>query len=213
MKKAITDRDLQEQAQGGAFVVTRDMVLTPGAREYASRMGISLKYGSEAPRKAEPPISDAEIARIVEQIVVAEIGKGAQSAPAPAAPAPVPETAAMDQVMGQVLDAECKNAVLNCAPEEDANRAIVTVVGQNRPGIVARISSVVADCGGDLADMSQVILDQYFSMILIVDLTGADAKGISFRVFKEKLQDEALRIGQVQVLVMHEGIFKAMHKV
>ena len=97
--------------------------------------------------------------------------------------------------------------------EAEGNRAIVTVVGSNRPGVVARISAAVAECGGDLADMSQVIVDRYFSMIFVVNLDGVTAHGISFRVFKERLQDEAARLGQIQVLVMHEDIFRAMHKV
>ena len=92
-------------------------------------------------------------------------------------------------------------------------RAIVTVVGADRSGIVARFSAAVAECGGNLEDVSQVIIDKYFSMIFIVNLEGLDEKGITFRVFREKLQDEAARLGGVQVLIMHEDIFKAMHEV
>lgn len=212
MKKAVSEQEIKAAAQSGTFVVTRDMVLTPGAREYASRNNIALRYEDEAPRTASEPMSDADIARIVEQIVISEVSTASAPAPAPTAPS-VPEAAAMDRIMGAPLDEEVKTAVLNCSPTPDANRAIVTVVGKNRRGIVARISAVVAECGGDLADMSQVILDNYFSMIFIVNLSGMEADGVSFRVFKEKLQDEALRIGQTQVLVMHEGIFQAMHKV
>ena len=164
------------------------------------------------PTTAADPISDSDIARIVEQIVITEVKRAKDTPPPPVAP-PVSEAAARDNSGGHPLGTIGKNVVLNAHANEDQNRAIVTVVGQNKAGVVARISAIVAECGGDLADMSQVIIDDYFSMIFIVGLEGLDERGISFRVFKEKLQDEATRIGQTQVLVMHEGIFKAMHKV
>jgi ACT domain-containing protein len=212
MKKAITDVDIEAGAENGTFVVTREMVLTPGAREYASRNSISVRYGAAPPSTAADPISDGDIARIVEQIVITEVQRAKETPPPPVAPA-VSQAAAMDSSGGQPLSGFGKNVVLNAHGSEEKNRAIVTVVGQNQAGVVARISAVVAECGGDLADISQVIIDDYFSMIFIVGLEGLDERGISFRVFKEKLQDEATRIGQTQVLVMHEGIFKAMHKV
>ncbi len=212
MKKAISEADIKSGAENGTFVVTREMVLTPGARDYASRNGISIKYGEDPPSTAAEPMSDGDIARIVEQIVISEVARAKDTPPAPVAP-PVSQEAAMDSTGGLPLGGIGKNVVLNAHGVEEKNRAIVTVVGQNKAGVVARISAVVAECGGDLADMSQVIIDDYFSMIFIVGLEGLEERGISFRVFKEKLQDEATRIGQTQVLVMHEGIFKAMHKV
>ncbi len=211
MKKAITEADVKEGAKEGTFTVTREMVLTPGAREFASRNSIAILYGEDPPRSAAEPISDNDIARIVEQIVLTEVEKS-KNPPPPVAP-PVSHEAAVDSSSGHPLSRDGKNVVLNAHGSEEKNRAIVTVVGQNKAGVVARISAVVAECGGDLADMSQVIIDDYFSMIFIVGLEGLDERGISFRVFKERLQDEATRIGHTQVLVMHEGIFKAMHKV
>lgn len=212
MKKAITEADIKAGAANGTFVVTREMVLTPGARDYASRNSISVQYGIAPPRTAAEPMSDSDISRIIEQIVLAEVSNASDQPPTPALPA-IPEAAARERDVGQELGPAGRNAVLNHYAKDDRNRAIVTVVGCNKPGVVAKISAVVAECGGDLADMSQVIIDQYFSMIFIVGLEGLEERGISFRVFKEKLQDEATRLGQTQVLVMHEGIFKAMHKV
>lgn len=214
MKRAITESDLLQQATNNVFVVTREMVLTPGAREAASRKGITLKYAESGSPAPSAPIDDQELAGIIEKIVLDEIVR--QSPPPERAgppDSPVREQAALDPAVRGELDAMGRDAVLNLTPDDPANRAIVTVVGANRPGIIARISAVVSECGGDLADISQVILDKYFSMIVIVNLGGLESRNISFRVFKEKLQDEASRIGQVQVLVMHEDIFRAMHKV
>jgi ACT domain-containing protein len=219
MKRAITERDIESLARDGKLVVTRDMVLTPAAREAISRKGLSVTYAEDAPPPVAPAAQD-EISRVIQQVLAEELARAAApaaAAPPPPAPPPpperIPEAAARDTRVGSV-GTECLQRVLDCAPgQPSGERAVVTVVGENRPGIVSRISAAVAECGGDLADISQVILDRYFSMIFIVNLEGLSRTNTSFRVFKERLQDEAVRIGQVQVLVMHEGIFKAMHEV
>jgi ACT domain-containing protein len=231
MKKAITENDVEKLAKNGVLEVTKDMVLTPEARIFASRRRIAIRFPRPEPEKVSPPIAQGDLAKLIEQAVVEEVTRQAQargqpaqvlvpseplapaSAVSPAVPPPVSAAAAMEPVGLGALEAQVKEKVLSFTREEVGNRAIVTVIGANRPGIVARISKVVAECGGDLADMSQVIVDQYFSMIFIVNMSGIDEKVTSFRAFKEKLQDEAARIGQVEVLVMHENIFRAMHKV
>jgi ACT domain-containing protein len=236
MKKAVTEKDIETGQKDGKFLVSRDMLLTPGAREFASRKGITLKYVTDEPPKAAAPLKSEALEKLIEDIVVQEVtrrasakaaggaspaaatGSGAAaSQPARAdgsAPAMLKAEAAMDQAVCPSLDSQCRETMLNLSrPESSGNRAIVTVVGYNRPGIVARISAAVAECGGDLADISQVILSDYFSMIFIVKLDGLERSNMSFRIFKERLQDEALRIGQTQILVMHENIFKSMHKV
>ena len=127
----------------------------------------------------------------------------------------IPGSAAMDPaVQSNGLGMDRIQAVLD-SPEKlsPGPRAIVTAVGANRAGIVARISAAVAECGGDLEDLTQTIIDRYFSLIFVVNLAALEENNISFRVFKEKLQDVAVQVGQVQILVMHEDIFKAMHEV
>lgn len=215
MKRAITETDLESLAKDGAVVIDRDMLLTPSAREYAMRKGLKLTYTSER-TTAEAPASASQLARIIEDLVVKEIlqsrGGGAPaSSPTltarsePSAPATPPSK----------VDRNVLNDALNTLHDTDAapSRALITAVGKNRPGVVANISTAVAACGGDLADMNQTIVGDYFSLIFVVDLQGLASKGISFRVFKEKLLEEEARLGCVKILVMHEGIFSAMHKV
>lgn len=216
MKRTVSPEDIDRLAVDGALVVTRDMVLTPAAREYATKKGLALTYG-DPPRKTPEPVNEDALARLIEEVVMQELGnKATQPAPpATVAPPPsIPGSAAMDPAVQEGLGADCLQAVLD-RPEKQSPgpRAIVTVVGGNRPGIVAQISAAVAECGGDLEDITQTVIDKYFSMIFVVNLSGLESNNISFRVFKERLQDVAARVGQVQVLVMHEDIFKAMHEV
>ncbi len=225
MKRVITEQDVEGQIKNNAFSVDRDAILTPGAREYLSRKGIQVTYETSY-SQASTPVTDDALARIIEEVVSAEVKAQRGEAPPPpgtprpAVPAPTPavpspaaaeslsrgKTEGNDQYLGRVLDAMHQTDV-------STNRAIVTVVGRNTPGIVARISTAVAEAGGDLADMNQVIVGDYFSLIFVVDLAGVEKAGHSFRLFKERLQNEAAAIGCVKTLVMHEDIFKAMHKV
>lgn len=217
MKKVITEREIEAAAADGKIVVTRDIILTPDARAYAQRQGIEVVYGSDDVH-ASKPVSSDELAQLIEDVVVQEMSK--KQAALPPAPEPLPEptirdSAARDPSVDSGVDAVALANVLDVhgRDEGEGPRAIVTVVGADRSGIVARFSAAVAKCGGNLEDVSQVIIDKYFSMIFIVNLSGLDEKGITFRVFREKLQDEAARLGGVQVLIMHEDIFKAMHEV
>lgn len=208
MKRTISETELKRLVADGAVEVTRDMILTPSAREYAARKGIRLRY-QEDMSKAQAPLDGVSLGRLIEDVVVQELARAEAHPPEPA---PVVEDLPptlgeqLDQVRAQVLDSPCGDDL-------GKGRAVIAVIGANRPGIVARISTAVASAGGDLADMSQVIVDEYFSLIFLVNLDGLDANGGSFRVFKERLKDEAAAIGQVEVLVMHERIFRAMHKV
>ncbi|MFH1529529.1 MAG: ACT domain-containing protein [Pseudomonadota bacterium] len=209
MKRTINETELQRLIQDGAVEVTRDMILTPSAREFAARKGIRLRY-QENRSRAQAPLDGVSLGHLIEEVVVQEIARveGAPSPPptraADAPPPPLGEQ--LDAVRTEILD-PCGDAPIR------GGRGVIAVIGTNRPGIVARISTAVASAGGDLADMSQVIVDNYFSLIFLVNLDGLEANGVSFRVFKERLKDEAAAIGQVEVLVMHERIFRAMHEV
>jgi len=217
MKRVITEKDIEATAKEGKIVVTRDLILTPDARAYAQRKGIEVVYGNDRVHSSEP-VSTDDLAKLIEDVVVQEISRREAAPPPEAEPLPEPEireSAARDPAFEGDVDAVALANVLDVHGRDEGvgPRAIVTVVGADRSGIVARFSAAVAECGGNLEDVSQVIIDKYFSMIFIVNLEGLDEKGITFRVFREKLQDEAARLGGVQVLIMHEDIFKAMHEV
>jgi ACT domain-containing protein len=88
-------------------------------------------------------------------------------------------------------------------------KAIVTVIGKDRVGIIARVSSALAKNRVNIMDISQTILQDYFAMIMLVDLTEMT---ISFSDLSEKLAEEGKAIG-VQIKIQREEVFKAMHQV
>jgi ACT domain-containing protein len=88
-------------------------------------------------------------------------------------------------------------------------KAIVTVIGNDRVGIIAKVSNVLAENKVNIMDISQTILQEYFAMIMLVDLT--DMK-IPFSDLSQKLVEQGKTIG-VQIKIQREEIFKAMHQV
>ena len=88
-------------------------------------------------------------------------------------------------------------------------KAIVTVIGKDKIGIIAQVSAVLAENMVNILDISQTILQDYFTMIMLVDLTKTK---ISFSELNERLNEKGKIIG-VQIKIQREEVFKAMHHV
>lgn len=91
--------------------------------------------------------------------------------------------------------------------EEDKMRAIVTVVGIDKVGIIAGVCNTLADHKINVLDIKQTIIDDFFNMIMIVDLSDADFKSIS-----EALNELGIKLG-VTIQIQHESIFTSMHRI
>ncbi len=87
--------------------------------------------------------------------------------------------------------------------------AIITVFGKSKPGIVAGITTVIAEQNVDITDITQTLLGKNFAMIVIVDLEGA--KG-NFNDLKERLTKKGEELG-VSIFSQHEELFQYMHTV
>lgn len=92
---------------------------------------------------------------------------------------------------------------------EQPSRALITSSGRNGKGIVAGIAGVVAEAGGDIQDLSQTIVSDYFTMIMIVDIS---ALSMPFSQLKEALKSTGERLG-LHVTVMHEDVMRALQRV
>ncbi len=88
-------------------------------------------------------------------------------------------------------------------------RAIITIIGSDRVGIIAGIANVLADANVNILDISQSVIREFFTMIMMVDLAGS---AISFHALSERLQRKGLELA-VKVEIQREEIFKAMHRV
>ena len=87
-------------------------------------------------------------------------------------------------------------------------KAIVTVVGKDQVGIIAGVCNTLADCQINVLDISQTIMEGYFTMMKVVDLTACKAPFDELRtILKEYGEGRGLSIR-----IQREDIFDAMHK-
>jgi len=88
-------------------------------------------------------------------------------------------------------------------------RAIISVVGKDRPGIMALVSTECAKRNVNIVDISQTVLQELFTMIMITEL---DENGDEFKEFVDYMKVMGEKEG-LSINVMHEDIFNAMHKI
>ena len=85
----------------------------------------------------------------------------------------------------------------------------ITVIGEDKKGIVAKISMLLYEYNINIEDINQRIMDTYFVMIMLVDMKESKHN-------LEKVRQELEKIGQelrLEIQIQHENIFKMMHRV
>jgi ACT domain-containing protein len=89
------------------------------------------------------------------------------------------------------------------------SRAIVTIIGSDRVGIIAGIANVIAESDVNILDISQSVIREFFTMIMMVDFSSASG---SFEELRGKLVAKGEQLG-VRVDIQREEIFQAMHRI
>ena len=86
-------------------------------------------------------------------------------------------------------------------------KAVITVIGKDTVGILAKVSGVCADVQANVAEVTQSIMQEYFAMIMMVEIDKmtCDIEGLKSSL-TEVLPD-------MQIHVMHEDIFNSMHRI
>ncbi len=89
-------------------------------------------------------------------------------------------------------------------------KAIISVLGQDKPGIIAHVSAVLYECNVNILDIDQTVMrNEVFVMTMLVDLTDMNR---SFSELQERLDSVAESIN-MQIKLQREEIFKSMHSV
>ena len=88
-------------------------------------------------------------------------------------------------------------------------KAIVSVIGKDKRGIIAKVTTGLWEMNINVEDISQTIMQDYFTMIMLVDLSEANLK---FDEIASKLKELGETIG-VDIRIQNEAIFNAMHRV
>ncbi len=88
-------------------------------------------------------------------------------------------------------------------------KAVITVLGCDRIGIIASITRILADTNVNILDISQTIMQNIFSMIMLVDLSGMEGE---FSQLSELLTKAGEELG-VEIRLQREEIFTRMHRI
>ncbi len=88
-------------------------------------------------------------------------------------------------------------------------RAIITVIGKDTIGILAKVSAVCCENKANILDVNQSILQEMFVMVMMVDISDA---GCNFVEFKEQLTTLGENIS-MKINIMHESVFNSMHRI
>ena len=88
-------------------------------------------------------------------------------------------------------------------------RAIITVVGKDQVGIIAAVCSLLSEKNVNVLDISQTILQDYFTMVMLVDVSKCT---IPFAQLAQELADSG-KERSLDIRVQREDIFNAMHRI
>ena len=88
-------------------------------------------------------------------------------------------------------------------------KAIITVIGRDKPGIIAEVSGLLAEISVNIEDISQTIMSGNFTMIMSVDLGTSK---VALAELSQLMRELSEKIG-VAIRVQHGDIFNIMHKI
>jgi len=88
-------------------------------------------------------------------------------------------------------------------------KAVITVTGKDSVGIIAKVSALCAEYDANIVDITQSVMQDYFAMIMLVEIDSLKVKFADFADVLKKLgEDRGLMISAV-----HEDIFNTMHHI
>ncbi len=88
-------------------------------------------------------------------------------------------------------------------------KAVVAVIGKDKVGILAKISTICAEANANVMDVTETIMQDLFAMIMLIDISNCTE---DYHILAQKLMQVGTEMN-LQVHVMHEDIFNAMHRI
>jgi len=89
------------------------------------------------------------------------------------------------------------------------SRVVIAVIGRDKAGIMAGVTAILAKRNANILDVNQTIMSDLFTMVMLVDIKGIH---VPFSDLKTELEEHG-RQSDLSIIVQHEEIFKAMHRV
>ncbi|MFV0516275.1 MAG: ACT domain-containing protein [Aminipila sp.] len=86
-------------------------------------------------------------------------------------------------------------------------RAVVTVIGKDMVGILAKVSTTCAEANANVIEVTQSVLQEYFAMVMLIDISDMNCE---LDTLKTNLVNN---VPDMTIHVMHEDIFNSMHRI
>jgi ACT domain-containing protein len=86
-------------------------------------------------------------------------------------------------------------------------RAVITVIGKDMVGILAKVSGACAEANANIIEVTQSVLQEFFAMVMLIDMTEMNCELAALR---ETLTQN---VSGMTIHVMHEDIFNSMHRI
>ena len=88
-------------------------------------------------------------------------------------------------------------------------KAVITVIGKDKVGIIYHVSKILWESDANILDISKTIMEDMFTMMMMVDISNIN---ISFEKLHSLLEEKGKEIG-LSIKIMHEDIFNSMHRI
>lgn len=93
--------------------------------------------------------------------------------------------------------------------ESTGGQVILTSFGLNKPGVIAAITTALSQANCDISDLSQKLMGDFFTMIMIVNTSKSALSLSDIQNEMKKISDEM----NIKIMLQHEEIFRAMHRI
>ena len=93
--------------------------------------------------------------------------------------------------------------------KKTTGRVILTSFGMNHSGIVAKVTTTLSNAKCDIRDMSQKIMDEFYTMIIIIDISNSPLELSEIQSELNKVAEEL----KIKIYLQHEDLFRHMHRV
>lgn len=86
-------------------------------------------------------------------------------------------------------------------------RAVITVIGKDMVGILAKVSTTCAEANANVIEVTQSVLQEFFAMVMLIDIEKMNCE---LPELQERLKNN---VSDMKIHVMHEDIFNSMHRI
>ncbi|MDP2303333.1 MAG: ACT domain-containing protein [Ignavibacteria bacterium] len=119
------------------------------------------------------------------------------------------DKATPEAVQNYIENELAKSGKVQFNKNNTSGRVILTSFGLNATGIVSSITKTLSDCNCDILDISQKIMQEFFTMIMMIDISNSEKD-------LKDIQEEMNRIAEslkVKIYLQHEDVFRFMHRI